>query len=280
MLFLFLYMAKANDPIGIFDSGIGGLTVAAAIHRLLPHENLIYFGDTAHFPYGDKSPGLIDAYGAGITQYLLSRNCKMIVIACNTASAYAYKTVKTLAGSKALVINVIDPAAEAIAALYPNSKVGVIATRGTIASGIYPRKIKKRSKHTEVTSLATPLLAPMIEEGFFNNKISRTIIQSYLEKKSLKHIEAIILGCTHYPLIRKEVEEYYKGKVKVFDSAEMVAQSVKENLTQQKLLRKTAKSSLEFYVSDFTESFSSSARNFFPGEIELKKLDIWKSNEI
>jgi len=273
-------MAKTNNPIGIFDSGIGGLTVAAAIHRLLPNENLIYFGDTAHFPYGDKSAGLIDAYGAGITQYLLSRNCKMIVIACNTASAYAYKTVKTLAGDKALVVNVIDPAADAIAALFPTSKVGVIATRGTVASGIYPRKIKKRSKHTEVTSLATPLLAPMIEEGFFNNKISRTIIQSYLEKKSLKNIEAIILGCTHYPLIRKEVEEYYKGKVKVFDSAEMVANAVKSLLAEQSLIRKATKPRLEFYVSDLTESFSSSAHNFFPGEIELKKLDIWKGSEV
>jgi glutamate racemase len=272
-------MAKASDPIGIFDSGIGGLTVAAAIHRLLPNENLIYFGDTAHFPYGDKSAGLIDAYGAGITQYLLSRNCKMIVIACNTASAYAYKTVKTLANDKALVVNVIDPAADAIAALFPNAKVGVIATRGTVASGIYPRKIKKRSKHTEVTSLATPLLAPMIEEGFFNNKISRTIIQSYLEKKSLKNIEAIILGCTHYPLIRKEVEEYYKGKVKVFDSAEMVAHAVKGLLTEQNLIREAKKPKLEFYVSDLTESFSSSAHNFFPGEIELKKLDIWTGRE-
>jgi glutamate racemase len=273
-------MAKTNNPIGIFDSGIGGLTVAAAIHRLLPNENLIYFGDTAHFPYGDKSAGLIDAYGAGITKYLLSRNCKMIVIACNTASAYAYKTVKTLAGDQALVVNVIDPAADAIAALFPTSKVGVIATRGTVASGIYPRKIKKRSIHTEVTSLATPLLAPMIEEGFFNNKISRTIIQSYLEKKSLKNIEAIILGCTHYPLIRKEVEEYYKGKVKVFDSAEMVANAVKSLLAEQNLIRKATNPRLEFYVSDLTESFSSSAHNFFPGEIELKKLDIWKGSEL
>lgn len=268
-------MAKAEDSIGIFDSGIGGLTVASAIHALLPQENLIYFGDTAHFPYGDKSAGLVESYGIGIAKYLLSRNCKMIVIACNTASAYAFKAVNSLVGDRAMVLNVIDPAADAIAQQFPNERVGVIATRGTISSGIYPRKIKKRSPETEVTSLATPLLAPMIEEGFFNNKISRTIIHSYLSKKSLHDIEAIILGCTHYPLIRKEIEEYYKGRVRVFDSAEMVALAAKKRLEEQHLLNTRSPAQMEFYVSDLTDSFAASARYFFPSGIELQKLDIW-----
>jgi glutamate racemase len=268
-------MASANNAIGIFDSGIGGLTVAGAIHQLLPNENLIYFGDTAHFPYGDKSAGLIESYGIGIAKYLLERQCKMIVIACNTASAYSFKAVTSLVGKQALVLNVIDPAAEAIAREFQDKRVGVIATRGTVSSGIYPRKIKKKSPGTEVTSLATPLLAPMIEEGFFNNKISKTIIHSYLSKKSIQDIEAIILGCTHYPLIRKEIEEYYKGKVAVFDSAEMVAKAVKHQLEEHHLLRAESQPTLEFYVSDLTDSFAGSAKYFFPAGIELQKLDIW-----
>jgi len=276
MLFLFLYM-QAKAPIGIFDSGIGGLTVAAAIHHLMPNESLIYFGDTAHFPYGDKSPSRIESYGLGITDYLLSQGCKMIVIACNTASAHAFKAVTKHVGNKAIVVNVIDPASQVVANRYPNGRVGVIATRGTIQSGIYPRKIKKISPNTEVTSLATPLLAPMIEEGFFNNRISRTVIHSYLEKKSLQNIQAIILGCTHYPLIHKEIEEYYQGKVDVVDSAEMVALSVKEALINKHLLSTNKENGeLRFLVSDFTESFETSAVYFFPEKVQLEECDIWK----
>lgn len=277
LLFLSPMKPTPSSPIGIFDSGIGGLTVAAAIHQQLPNEHLIYFGDTAHFPYGDKSAGLVESYGVGITRFLLSRGCKMIVIACNTASAYAFKAVRTMVDDSVEVLNVIDPAALAIAGQYPNGRVGVIATRGTVNSGIYPRKIKRLSPNTEVTSLATPLLAPMIEEGFFNNKISRTIIHSYLSKKSLSEIEALILGCTHYPLIRAEIEEYYKGKVAVFDSAELVAGAVAASLKKSQLLNENNEGAqCEFYVSDLTDSFSSSAAHFFTGKVELRKLDIWQ----
>ena len=275
MLFLFLHM-QPNAPIGIFDSGIGGLTVAAAIHHLLPNESLVYFGDTAHFPYGDKSPARIESYGIGIADYLLSQGCKMIVIACNTASAHAFKAVTKHVGKRALVVNVIDPASQVVAERYPSGRVGVIATRGTIQSGIYPRKIKKYSADTEVTSLATPLLAPMIEEGFFNNRISRTIIHSYLDKKSLQNIQAIILGCTHYPLIRQEIEDYYKGQVDVVDSAEVVASTVKEKLQHAGLLSEQTAPLLRFLVSDFTESFESSASYFFPEKVNLEECDIWK----
>lgn len=264
---------SVSAPIGIFDSGIGGLTVAAAIHRLLPNESLIYFGDTAHLPYGDKSPELIQSYAVEITDYLLSRGCKMIVIACNTASAHAYKTVQKRAGKKVPVINVIDPAAVAISERFKKGRVGVIGTRGTINSGIYPRKIKKLNDRLEVSSLATPLLAPMIEEGFFNNNISRTIIHSYLKKKSFQDIQAIILACTHYPLIRKEIEQYYGKKVEVFDSAEIVAREVQQQLNERELLASDAPTPrLEFYVSDYTASFEKSVAWFFSEKIHLEKL--------
>ncbi len=266
-----------NNPIGIFDSGIGGLTVASAIHKLLPNESIIYVGDTAHLPYGDKSPELIEQYAKGITDYLLERHCKIIVIACNTASAHAFKPIQQYVNQQVLVANVIDPAAKAIAASFSNKKVGVIGTRGTINSGIYPRKIKKLNADIEVTSLATPLLAPMIEEGFFNNKISKTVINSYLDKKSFKGIDAIILACTHYPLIRKEIDEFYKGSVVVFDSAEMVAQDVKEKLITANLLSTQIDSKLEFFVTDYTDTFEKSAHYFFPTKIHLDRLALWEN---
>src|SRR4051812_13453440 len=151
-----------NDPIGIFDSGIGGLTVANAIQKVLPNESLIYFGDTAHLPYGDKSPDSIKYYAIRITQFLLERKAKMIVIACNTASSVAYDTVKDFVGGKVPVINVIDPVVSIVLDRDNINKIGVIGTKGTIKSDIYAKKIKAKSKKVEVSSLATPLLAPMI----------------------------------------------------------------------------------------------------------------------
>ena len=261
-----------NAPIGIFDSGIGGLTIASAIHRMMPKESLIYYGDTAHMPYGDKSAELIESYSLHISNYLYEKGCKLIVIACNTASAHAFKSVQKNMKGKVAVINVIDPTVSAVSQQFAKGKVGVIGTRGTINSGIYSRKIKKNNKHLTVTSLATPLLAPMIEEGFFNNNISRTIIHSYLSKKSLAEIDALILACTHYPLIKNEVKSFYKKNTKIFDSAEMVALAVKQYLNQAQLeAAEDNFADLQFYVSDYTESFEKSTKFFFGKEIKLKK---------
>jgi glutamate racemase len=264
------------NPIGIFDSGIGGLTVANAINKKLPNEKLIYFGDTAHLPYGDKSADSIKYYSIRIAKFLLDNNCKTIVIACNTASSLAYETVKDFVGKNALVINVIDPVVEKAATDDQYKKIGVIGTKGTIKSDVYSEKIKAVNNGIEVASLATPLLAPMIEEGFFNNKISRTVIQSYLEKPKLKKIDALILACTHYPLIKPEIEEYYKGEVNIYDSAEIVADYVKKALSGKKLLSKGQKPQHHFYVSDFTESFEKSTRFFFKTKIHLEEVSIWK----
>ncbi|MEY3399295.1 MAG: glutamate racemase, partial [Bacteroidota bacterium] len=174
----FCDMKQEDRPIGIFDSGIGGLTVAAAIRKALPGESLIYFGDTAHLPYGDKSAESIRHYAARITDFLIKKKCKAIVIACNTASAHAFKTVRDVAGPDIPVVNVIDPVSEYISTRYTDGKVGVIGTKGTIESRIYVKRIEKLNKKLKVMSCATPLLAPMIEEGFFNNTISRTVIHS------------------------------------------------------------------------------------------------------
>ena len=267
---------KSTSPIGIFDSGIGGLTVANAIQKVMPGESLIYFGDTAHLPYGDKSPDSIKYYGIRIAQFLLDKNCKMIVIACNTASALAYEAVKDFVNGRVPVINVIDPVVDCIINNKNAKRVGVIGTKGTIKSDIYPKRIKAKNKSIEVSSLATPLLAPMIEEGFFNNRISRSIIGSYLSSRKLAKIDSLILACTHYPLIRAEVEEFYKKKIEIIDTAGVVADKVKNVLKEKNILSKNKKAKHHFYVSDFTKSFEESTRYFFKNKIHLEKVDFWK----
>ena len=264
-------MKNQNKPIGIFDSGIGGLTVARAVSELLPNENIVYFGDTAHLPYGDKSAKAIKGFCGNITDFLKKHDCKMIVIACNTASASGYKTVLKNAGKDIPVINVVDPIVDHILELKNVKSVGVIGTKRTIESGIYAKKITKNSSK-KVKSLATPLLAPMIEEGFFNNKISQTIINSYLEKKALEDIDALILACTHYPLIKKEIENYYKKGVTVLDSAKIVALKIEQVLRKNHLINtQKTKGSYRFFVSDYTESFEKTSKLFFGTNIRLKK---------
>lgn len=264
-----------SRPIGIFDSGIGGLTVAHALRETLPHESIVYFGDTAHLPYGDKSKESIASYSRRITEFLLDHNCKAIIIACNTASAYGMDAA-TKAARGVHVFNVIDPVVKHIADHKAVKKVGVIGTKGTISSRIYPRKVKAASGEKVVVSQATPLLAPMIEEGFYNNTISQTIINSYLSKKTFKDIDSLVLGCTHYPLIKKEVQNFYDRPVQILDSAEVVAQHVANHLDKTGCLAgKRNQSELKFFVSDFTRSFEKSTKIFFGEEVHLEERRIW-----
>ena len=259
-----------THPIGIFDSGIGGLTVAGAIHRILPDEQLVYFGDTEHLPYGDKSPEAIRNYSLTIGRFLVSQNCKMIVIACNTASSHAYQALVEEIGDLVPVINVIDPVVAALIKAGKYHHIGVIGTKSTIQSGLYASKISHIDPSLKVSCLATPLLAPMIEEGFFDNNISHTVIHSYLSSPKLKGIDSLVLACTHYPLIRKEIDEYYKGKVDIINSAEIVAEHVKAELHRSGLLNSLPAKGHRFYVSDYTRSFEKSTRLFFGEKISLK----------
>jgi len=267
-----------SAPIGIFDSGIGGLTVAHAIRKALPHESFVYFGDTAHLPYGDKSPAAIRHYAARITGFLLSHGAKAIVIACNTASAHAYQTVLDICGPQIPVINVIDPVVKSILKRHQEGRIGVIGTKGTIASRIYPRKIEAANPNLKVASRATPLLASMIEEGYFNNRISETIVHNYLNHNALNNLDALILGCTHYPLIRREVESFYRGKaIDIVDSGECVAEEVKSVLKSRKLAASEGSTaSSVFYVSDKTSGFENSTRTFFGEKIKLIESRIWE----
>ena len=264
-----------ENPIGIFDSGIGGLTVANEIQSQLPNEQIVYFGDTAHLPYGDKAAYSIKHYSAEITNFLLSKGCKIIVIACHTASSTAYKEVLETVNGRALVVNVIDPVIEIYRSKKNSRRVGVIGTKGTIKTGVYRKSIQALSNQLAVKSLATPLLCPMIEEGFIDDKISQTVIDSYLSDKKLNEIDDIILACTHYPLIKKQIARFYNGEVDVIDSAEVVAAYVKKLLKEEGLENNQKRLPHHFYVSDYTKSFEKSTRYFFKEEIKLEKGSIW-----
>lgn len=263
-----------EQPIGIFDSGVGGLTVAHAIKQMLPNESLIYFGDTAHLPYGDKSAESIKTYSRRITEFLLEHKAKVVLVACNSASASAFDTLKNEFGEQTILIDVIDPVVEYIGTRNFN-KVGVIGTKRTISSGTYATKLKEKSPGTTVVSMATPLLVPMIEEGFIFDDISNAIIRAYLSDQSLTGIQALILGCTHYPIIKNQISKIFNFDVEVVDSARMVSVILRDTLEKNNLLNEKGKVKDQFFISDYTPYFEKIARMFFEGEINLKKADIW-----
>ena len=267
-------MNNSSSAIGLFDSGVGGLTVAAAIRTLLPGENMIYFGDTAHLPYGDKSKETIIRYSLDISDFLLQKDCKVILIACNSASSNAFEEVRDHVGDRALVMNVIDPVVHHVAQDREMKHVGIIGTKATIGSGAYLRKLEKLSPSLEISSLATPLFVPMIEEGFIFDDISNAIIRSYLSKPELDEIDSLILGCTHYPIIKNQISRFFNFNVDVIDSARIVAEELKKVLSSNHLLNTSQKGQWEFHVSDRTDYFEAIARMFFGEKINLEKTDI------
>lgn len=283
MKLLFFGMNETNNnllssnPIGIFDSGIGGLTVAHAIKELMPNEQLIYFGDTAHLPYGDKASYSIKHYSVELTRFLLEKKCKVIVIACHTASSVAFDEVKEIVQDQAIVINVVDPIIQKLVEerTEESQRIGIIGTKGTIQSEVYPNKLANFNKELDLRPLATPLLCPMIEEGFINDTISRTVIDSYLTQDQLSEIQKIVLACTHYPLIKSQIDSFYNGQVDVIDSSEVAAIHLKKILESQGLLNHEERKEHHFYVSDYTEAFEKSTRFFFGEKVRLETASIW-----
>jgi glutamate racemase len=263
-----------KQPIGIFDSGVGGLTVAHAIKQILPGESLIYFGDTAHLPYGDKSAESIRYYSHRITQFLLEHDAKVVLVACNSASASAFDYLKDEFSDKTILIDVIDPVVEYISTRNFR-KIGIIGTKRTISSGTYERKLSEKSPGTSVISLATPLFVPMIEEGFIFDDISNAIIRAYLSNESLSGIEALILGCTHYPIIKNQISKIFNFNIEVIDSARIVSIILRNILEKNGLLNDSGNAQDRFFISDYTPYFGKIAKMFFEGEINLQKADIW-----
>ena len=203
------------------------------------------------------------------------KNCKVIVIACNSASSAAYELLQEYVQKDLHIINVIDPMVDFVSKAYPGKHVGLIGTKRTVQSRVYSKKMDETNTGVSISSVATPLLAPMIEEGFFNNQISHEIIAQYLADSSLENIEALILACTHYPLIKKEISSYYKNQLPILDSSEIVAMALKDYLTKEELLSSGNKPTQHFLVSDYTESFEASARTFFHEEVQLEKHPLW-----
>lgn len=275
LIHLFKMLPAKNKPIGIFDSGIGGLTVAHAIRGLLPLEDIIYFGDTAHLPYGDKSEAAVQAYSIKIADVLLQKGCKVIVIACNSASSAANNLLTEYVGKRAHIINVIDPMVKYVKEHYHQRKVGLIGTKRTVTSNVYADKLTETDHTISLISLATPLLVPMIEEGFFNNKISQEIIDKYLGSSELKDIAALVLGCTHYPLISQQIKSYFKGKVDILDSSQITANYLKTKLEEYDLLNQV-KGEDQFLVSDYTQSFEASTKIFFKEKVHLESYKLWE----
>lgn len=262
-----------DSPIGIFDSGIGGLTVAKAVSTLLPDEDIVYYGDTARVPYGIKSQETVRKYSIEISRFLREKGVKMIIIACNTASAAAYEGVcETVPDIP--VLNVID--AGTLSAIRSQKDViGVIGTLGTIGSGAYEMSLKNADNNISVKSLACPLLVPLAEEGWIDNDIAKQTIDIYLKPFRNNGVQALILGCTHYPLFKESILEYFNGKpIDIIDSAESVAEMAKDKLSALDLLNQSGKNGeLTCYVSDRPQRFQELAERFIGRNIEIKKAE-------
>lgn len=263
-----------EKPIGIFDSGIGGLTVAQALVNHLPKENLIYFGDTAHLPYGDKSAATIQSFSLKIANLLLQQQCKMILIACNTASTAAFEAVKNHVGNQAIVMNVVDPLVEHLCEHHAHKRLGLIGTRLTVNSNVYKKKINDLNNKIELTSLATNLLAAAIEE-FGDRGVLDSLLHEYLSHPTLKNLDTLILACTHYPVIKNRIAKYFEHKIEILDPSDIVAKAVKARLTQDQLLNPHGTGTKLFYVSDYTESFAAGTKIFFDETIRLEHYPIW-----
>lgn len=223
-----------RSPIGVFDSGVGGFTVVRALRQLLPGEDIIYLGDTARVPYGNKSPRTVERYSLGCQKFLLERGVKLVLIACNTASAQALPALQ--AASNVPVIGAVEPGASAALAATRNGRIGVIGTLGTIRSGAYERAIAERNSATHVTTLACPLLVPLAEEGWTDDEITDAVARRYLQQlwQSDPAIDTLVLGCTHYPLLRNAIErvarEVSQREVTIVDSATAMAHVAKQTL--------------------------------------------------
>ena len=256
-----------NAPIGVFDSGIGGLTVAREIMRQMPQERIVYFGDTARVPYGSKSQETVLRYSRQIIRFLKTQGVKAIVIACNTASACALETVKQELDIP--IIGVIYAGARTAAEATHNGKIGVIGTQSTIKSGIYESYLHKINPELTVVSKACPLFVPLVEEGLFEDRITEDVVSRYLHDMKEYEIDALVLGCTHYPLLRGVIGREMGESVKLVNPAYETAKSLKDLLKERDLLNVSGeKPEHKFFVSDGVDQFRSFANSILPYQVD------------
>jgi len=259
--------------IGIFDSGIGGLTVVREVLEKLPQYRIIYFGDTARTPYGTKSQKTIIEYAIEDTEFLLSKGAKVIIVACNSASSVAFETLKER--FKVPLFEVIQPAVEKTLRLTQKQRIGVIGTRATVGSGIYERLLKEADPGIQVFSQACPLLVPLVEEGWLKRPETKRIVRKYLSPLKMKQVDTLVLGCTHYPLLKAVIQAKMGKRVRVIDSSKEVALWVKDYLERNpeitgSLTPATGQDGHRFFVSDLTPSFEHIANQFLGRPIRLE----------
>jgi glutamate racemase len=261
-------------PIGIFDSGVGGLTVAKRIFGLLPEEDVIYFGDTARYPYGPRSKEIVRKFSVQNISFLLSQKVKFIVVACNTASALALNDLGK--HHEIPMIGVIKPGAFASVKATKNGRIGVIGTLGTISSGAYQKAIHTIDPQKKVYSVACPLFVALAEEGYINKQATHLIALEYLKSLIKRKVDTLVLGCTHYPLLRKIISGTMGKEVKLIDSAEETALEVKRVLTQEGLLRTGKRTPFrKFFVSDVPDRFVEVGERFLKDKIaQVERIDI------
>ncbi len=256
----------ASAPIGIFDSGLGGLTVAHAIMRRLPGESLLYFGDTARVPYGPKSPDVVRRYSREIARFLLEQQVKAIVIACNTATAHALAALDTELDIP--VIGVVRPGARAAVRASRHGRIGVIGTEGTIRSGAYERAIHFESEDAVVHSVACPLLVPLVEEGWTDHAATRLVAREYLTPLLHDNIDTLVLGCTHYPLLKPLIAAIVGPDVRLIDSAEETAGDTSRMLEEHGLMSNAQQGDYRFVASDDPQQFLRLGQRFLGNAIE------------
>lgn len=256
----------ADRPIGVFDSGIGGLTVLRALVNAMPSEEFIYLGDTARLPYGTKSNEVIKRYSRENSEFLLARGIKLLVVACNTSSAVA---LEHIAGATMIpVVGVIEPGARAVVRATRSGKIGVIGTEATIASGAYTRTIQRLRPDAEIYTRACPLLVPLAEEGWVDNEVAERTVEFYLESLKRSGIDTLLLGCTHYPLLLRMFERVLGRGVRVVDSALSTAEAVRAQLAALGLARGRGVGRQSFFVTESPDRFIRVGRSFFGPEVE------------
>jgi glutamate racemase len=255
---------RGDAPLGVFDSGLGGLTVVRALREALPGEHIVYLGDTARVPYGTKGAGTVIKYALACARHLVARDVKAIVIACNTVSAIAPERLRV--DLDVPIIGVVEPGARAAVSATKTGRIGVLATAGTIASGAYPRAVGQLSTRAEVVGQPAPLLVPLAEEGWTHGDVPRLAVRRYVEPLAQAGVDVVVLGCTHYPLLREVIDEEVRAAmgsgVAVVDSARATAEDTLAFLESRGLMRRASQGSVELLVTDVPRSFQDVATRF------------------
>ena len=256
-----------NRPIGIFDSGLGGLTVLKALKKALPNEMFIYLGDTARVPYGDKSKEKINQYSIQISKWLINQNCKMIIVACNTASSISLEILKSKFSIP--IIGVINPGVKQAIDFSKNFNIGILGTNATIKSDEYGKQLTALNPHTNVKSISCPLFVPLVEEGLVSGKVTRMIVELYIKKFELFKYDTLILGCTHYPLLKKTIQKVVGKNVSLIDSSQAIAHEVKLFLFQNNLNTDIISGVFQCFVTDEPNNFNKLAEKI----LEIKLIE-------